>query len=62
MAAPPTACAGRAGGGGARTRATAPDDRTIRSPGEPGVRLRCFLDLRQELPAAAAPSAGPTVA
>ncbi|OSZ59860.1 hypothetical protein OQI_13920 [Streptomyces pharetrae CZA14] len=23
-------------------------DRTTREPGEPGVRLRCFLDLRQE--------------
>ncbi|CAM5325729.1 DUF6207 family protein [Streptomyces chartreusis] len=22
-------------------------DRTTRDPGEPGVRLRCFLDLRQ---------------
>ncbi|MEV4339009.1 DUF6207 family protein [Streptomyces sp. NPDC049590] len=42
--------------------ATATDDRTTRTPGEPGVRLRCFLDLRQELPAAAAPSTGPTVA
>ncbi|MFD5268860.1 DUF6207 family protein [Streptomyces sp. NPDC058335] len=27
----------------------APADRTTREPGEPGVRLRCFLDLRQEL-------------
>jgi hypothetical protein len=26
----------------------APADRTTREPGEPGVRLRCFLDLRQE--------------
>ncbi|MEV7076601.1 DUF6207 family protein [Streptomyces sp. NPDC093990] len=26
----------------------APADRTIREPGEPGVRLRCFLDLRPE--------------
>ncbi|MFE5190288.1 DUF6207 family protein [Streptomyces sp. NPDC056628] len=26
----------------------APADRTVREPGEPGVRLRCFLDLRQE--------------
>jgi putative transposase len=25
----------------------APADRTTREPGEPGVRLRCFLDLRQ---------------
>ncbi|MGW2492116.1 DUF6207 family protein [Streptomyces sp. NPDC001606] len=23
-------------------------DRTTREPGQPGVRLRCFLDLRQE--------------
>ncbi|MEU5366834.1 DUF6207 family protein [Streptomyces sp. NPDC005925] len=28
--------------------ATATDDRTTRTPGEPGVRLRCYLDLRQE--------------
>lgn len=28
--------------------AIAPADRTTRDPGEPGVRLRCFLDLRQE--------------
>jgi hypothetical protein len=27
----------------------APADRTTREPGEPGVRLRCFLDLRQQL-------------
>ncbi|WP_330323486.1 DUF6207 family protein [Streptomyces pseudovenezuelae] len=27
--------------------AIAPADRTIREPGEPGVRLRMFLDLRQ---------------
>lgn len=27
--------------------AMAPADRTTREPGEPGVRLRCFLDLRQ---------------
>ncbi|MET9914332.1 DUF6207 family protein [Streptomyces sp. NPDC006476] len=27
--------------------AIAPADRTIREPGEPGVRLRCFLDVRQ---------------
>ncbi|MEU3295761.1 DUF6207 family protein [Streptomyces longwoodensis] len=24
----------------------APADRTVREPGEPGVRLRCFLDVR----------------
>ncbi|MFH8663024.1 DUF6207 family protein [Streptomyces afghaniensis] len=29
--------------------AIAPADRTTREPGEPGVRLRCFLDLYQEL-------------
>ncbi|OIJ95444.1 DUF6207 family protein [Streptomyces colonosanans] len=29
--------------------ATAIADRTTRDPGEPGVRLRCFLDLRQEI-------------
>jgi hypothetical protein len=29
--------------------ATAPADRTTREPGEPGVRLRCYLDLRQEI-------------
>ncbi|MCX5356783.1 DUF6207 family protein [Streptomyces mirabilis] len=29
--------------------ATATADRTTREPGEPGVRLRCHLDLRQEL-------------
>ncbi|WP_069772174.1 DUF6207 family protein [Streptomyces sp. LUP30] len=28
--------------------AIAPADRTTREPGEPGVRLRCYLDLRQE--------------
>ncbi|MCX5254997.1 DUF6207 family protein [Streptomyces canus] len=27
--------------------AIAAADRTTREPGEPGVRLRCFLDLRQ---------------
>ncbi|MFF6914506.1 DUF6207 family protein [Streptomyces sp. NPDC012466] len=29
--------------------ATATTDRTTRVPGEPGVRLRCYLDVRQEL-------------
>jgi hypothetical protein len=29
--------------------ATASTDRTARVPGEPGVRLRCYLDVRQEL-------------
>ncbi|MFJ8469678.1 DUF6207 family protein [Streptomyces swartbergensis] len=28
--------------------AMAPADRTTQHPGEPGVRLRCFLDLRQQ--------------
>ncbi|GHA70311.1 hypothetical protein GCM10010372_81940 [Streptomyces tauricus] len=28
--------------------AIAPADRTTREPGEPGVRLRCFVDLHQE--------------
>ncbi|MDT0570310.1 DUF6207 family protein [Streptomyces sp. DSM 3412] len=28
--------------------AVAPADRTTREPGEAGVRLRCFRDLRQE--------------
>ncbi|MFF2129836.1 DUF6207 family protein [Streptomyces olivochromogenes] len=28
---------------------TATADRTTRVPGEPGVQLRCYLDLRQEL-------------
>ncbi|WP_436987710.1 DUF6207 family protein [Streptomyces sp. enrichment culture] len=37
--------------------ATATDDRTTRTPGEPGVRLRCYLDLRQELSAATGPIA-----
>ncbi|MET9388514.1 DUF6207 family protein [Streptomyces sp. NPDC002928] len=27
--------------------AISPADRTTREPGEPGIRLRCFLDLRQ---------------
>lgn len=27
---------------------TASADRAIRVPGEPGVRLRCYLDVRQE--------------
>ncbi|WP_217236444.1 DUF6207 family protein [Streptomyces sp. AC555_RSS877] len=30
--------------------ATATADRTTRVAGEPGVRLRCYLDVRQELP------------
>ncbi|MER8062785.1 MULTISPECIES: DUF6207 family protein [unclassified Streptomyces] len=42
--------------------ATATDDRTTRTPGEPGVRLRCYLDLRQELPAVVSPTTKPTTA
>ncbi|MFF5861034.1 DUF6207 family protein [Streptomyces sp. NPDC012751] len=42
--------------------ATATGDRTTRTPGEPGVRLRCYLDLRQELAAAPGPTTGPTTA
>ncbi|MFF5437982.1 DUF6207 family protein [Streptomyces achromogenes] len=30
--------------------ATATAERTTRDPGQPGVRLRCHLDMRQELP------------
>ncbi|MGZ0200601.1 DUF6207 family protein [Streptomyces sp. RM1] len=29
--------------------ATAVADRTTREPGRPGVRLRCYVDLRQSL-------------
>ncbi|MFF4486743.1 DUF6207 family protein [Streptomyces sp. NPDC001544] len=35
------------------TTATATGDRTTRTSGEPGVRLRCSLDLGQELGAVA---------
>ncbi|MFJ8637224.1 DUF6207 family protein [Streptomyces sp. NPDC093568] len=28
--------------------ATATSDRTTRDAGQPGVRLRCYLDMRQE--------------
>ena len=28
--------------------AIAPADRTTHEPGEPGVRLRCYLDLKQQ--------------
>ncbi|MDN3264070.1 DUF6207 family protein [Streptomyces sp. CSDS2] len=31
--------------------ATATAERTTRDPGQPGVLLRCYLDLRQELTA-----------
>ncbi|WTO41184.1 DUF6207 family protein [Streptomyces achromogenes] len=30
--------------------ATTTAEHTTRDPGQPGVRLRCYLDLRQELP------------
>ncbi|MYY80825.1 MULTISPECIES: DUF6207 family protein [unclassified Streptomyces] len=39
--------------------ATATAQHTTRDAGEPGVRLRCYLDLRQELTAAAV--VGPTM-
>jgi ApbE superfamily uncharacterized protein (UPF0280 family) len=29
--------------------ATSISQRTTRQPGEPGVRLRCYLDMRQDL-------------
>ncbi|WP_158751688.1 DUF6207 family protein [Streptomyces bicolor] len=32
----------------AARRAVAPDDRTTRDPGEPGVRLRFFLNLHED--------------
>ncbi|WP_311315076.1 DUF6207 family protein [Streptomyces naphthomycinicus] len=32
----------------AARNAIAPADRTTREPGEPGVRLRCFLNLHQD--------------
>ncbi|MFF7098516.1 DUF6207 family protein [Streptomyces rubradiris] len=35
----------------ARRWAAATAERTTRDPGQPGVRLRCYLDLRQELTA-----------
>ncbi|MEU6472561.1 DUF6207 family protein [Streptomyces massasporeus] len=34
---------------GRPSTATATGDRTTRVPGEPGVRLRCYLDVRQEV-------------
>ncbi|MGW4994957.1 DUF6207 family protein [Streptomyces mirabilis] len=40
----------------ARIWATAPADRTTRTPGEPGVRLRCYLDLRQPISPPTAPA------
>ncbi|MGW1543280.1 DUF6207 family protein [Streptomyces sp. NPDC002309] len=33
----------------ARRWATATAQQTTRDPGEPGVRLRCYVDLRQQL-------------
>ncbi|WP_435876797.1 DUF6207 family protein [Streptomyces achromogenes] len=30
--------------------ATTTAEHTTRDPGQPGVRLRCYLDLRQKLP------------
>lgn len=39
--------------------ATATADHTTRTPGEPGVRLRCYLDLRQELTAVPGAMASP---
>ncbi|MFJ1975423.1 DUF6207 family protein [Streptomyces sp. NPDC087903] len=41
-----------------RPWATSTADRTTRDPGQPGVRLRCYLDVHQELssqPPASAP-------
>jgi hypothetical protein len=40
--------------------ATATAEQTTRDAGQPGVRLRCYLDLRQPLTAATV--AGPTMA
>ncbi|MEU6807191.1 DUF6207 family protein [Streptomyces neyagawaensis] len=44
--------------------ATATAQHTTRAAGEPGVRLRCYLDLRQELtaPAVVGPPLEPTTA
>lgn len=44
--------------------ATATAQHTTRDAGEPGVRLRCYLDLRQEFTAAAVvgPTMEPTMA
>ncbi|WP_433917376.1 DUF6207 family protein [Streptomyces canus] len=39
--------------------ATAAAEQTTRDAGQPGVRLRCYLDLRQQVPAAAV--VGPTM-
>ncbi|MET8218053.1 DUF6207 family protein [Streptomyces hirsutus] len=37
--------------------ATATADRTTRDPGQPGVRLRCYLDLRQDAATESTPAA-----
>ncbi|MET8957765.1 DUF6207 family protein [Streptomyces sp. NPDC004533] len=42
--------------------ATATDDRTTGTPGEPGVRLCCYLGLRQELTGVVGPTTKPTTA
>ncbi|WP_229829420.1 DUF6207 family protein [Streptomyces massasporeus] len=41
--------------------ATATAERTTRDAGEPGVRLRCYLDLRQPISPAAPDEALPLV-
>jgi hypothetical protein len=41
--------------------ATAPAQHTTRDAGEPGVRLRCYLDLRQPIGPAAPDEALPPV-
>lgn len=38
--------------------ATATADRTTRDPGQPGVRLRCYVVLRQDSAPGARPAAG----
>ncbi|MFF1916793.1 DUF6207 family protein [Streptomyces sp. NPDC058239] len=38
--------------------ATATADRTTRDPGQPGVRLRCYVDLRQDDTPGRGPVAG----
>ncbi|WP_420710334.1 DUF6207 family protein [Streptomyces sp. HNS054] len=37
--------------------ATATAEHTTRDPGQPGVRLRCYLDLRQPVSPAVTPDA-----
>ncbi|MFF1659595.1 DUF6207 family protein [Streptomyces sp. NPDC058255] len=41
--------------------ATATTERATRDAGEPGVRLRCYLDLRQRISQAAPDEARPPV-